>query len=104
MFETIYPQEEQRIFTDREHLLSILNLSREMLTQGVRKHLALSGLVCWQNFGNDNCLQKVHRLDGRSWCISQSGFTSEAEGYARENGILFSNRLQIEALAKAIRE
>jgi len=46
MFETIYPEEEQRIFTDREHLLSILNLSREMLTQGVRKHLALSGFRC----------------------------------------------------------
>jgi len=43
MFETIYPEEEQRFFTDREHLLSLLSLSRDLLLQGVRKHLALSG-------------------------------------------------------------
>ena len=43
MFETIYPEEEQRFFTDREHLLSLLSLSRDLLLQGVRKHLALTG-------------------------------------------------------------
>jgi AAA+ ATPase superfamily predicted ATPase len=43
MIDTIYPEEEQRFFTDREHILALINLSREMLLQGVRKHLALSG-------------------------------------------------------------
>jgi len=43
MLETLYPEEEQRFFTDREHLLALLGLSRDMLAQGVRKHLALSG-------------------------------------------------------------
>ena len=48
-------------------------------------------------------LQKAHSLNGRSWYISQGGFTPEAETFARENQILFSNRSQIEALGKAIR-
>jgi len=39
----IYPEEEQRFFTNREHTLAVLGLSRELLAQGVRKHLALSG-------------------------------------------------------------
>jgi len=43
MLDYIYPEEEQRFFTNREHTLALLELSREMLTQGVRKHLALSG-------------------------------------------------------------
>jgi AAA+ ATPase superfamily predicted ATPase len=43
MIDTIYPEEEQRFFTDREHVLALIDLSREMLLQGVRKHLALSG-------------------------------------------------------------
>ena len=43
MLETIYPEEEQRFFTNREHLLALLGYSRDLLTQGVRKHLALSG-------------------------------------------------------------
>lgn len=43
MFERIYPEEEQRFFTDRKHLLALLSLSRDLLLQGVRKNLALSG-------------------------------------------------------------
>ena len=43
MLETIYPEEEQLFFTDREHVLALLELSRSLLQQGVRKHLALTG-------------------------------------------------------------
>ena len=43
MLDYIYPEEEQRFFTDREHVLSLLKLSRDLLIQGVRKHIALSG-------------------------------------------------------------
>ncbi len=43
MLDYIYPEEEQRFFTNREHTLAVLELSRELLAQGVRKHLALSG-------------------------------------------------------------
>ncbi len=43
MLDYIYPEEEQRFFTDREHALAVLGLSRDLLGQGVRKHLALSG-------------------------------------------------------------
>jgi hypothetical protein len=39
----IYPEEEQRFFTNREHYLALLGMSRELLVQGVRKHVALSG-------------------------------------------------------------
>lgn len=43
MLDYIYPEEEQRFFTDREHHLELLGLSQDLLTQGIRKHLALSG-------------------------------------------------------------
>ncbi len=43
MLDYIYPEEEQHFFTDREHILALLMLGRDLLTQGVRKHLALSG-------------------------------------------------------------
>jgi uncharacterized protein len=43
MLDYIYPEEEQRFFTNREHTLAVLRLSRDLLAQGVRKHLALSG-------------------------------------------------------------
>jgi hypothetical protein len=43
MLDYIYPEEEQRFFTDREHHLELLGLSRDLLAQGIRKHLALSG-------------------------------------------------------------
>ncbi len=43
MLDNIYPEEEQRFFTNREHTLALLGLSRNLLAQGVRKHLALSG-------------------------------------------------------------
>jgi uncharacterized protein len=39
----IYPEEEQRFFTNRVHTLAVLNLSCDLLIQGIRKHLALSG-------------------------------------------------------------
>lgn len=38
-----YPEEEQRLFTNRGHYLALLDLSRELLTQGIRKHLAFNG-------------------------------------------------------------
>lgn len=43
MLDYIYPEEEQRFFTNREYTLAVLRLSRDLLMQGVRKHLALSG-------------------------------------------------------------
>jgi len=43
MLDYIYPEEERTFFTDREHTLAVLGLSRDLLAQGVRKHLALSG-------------------------------------------------------------
>ena len=43
MLDYIYPEEEQRFFTNRDHTLAVLGLSRDMLVHGVRKHLALSG-------------------------------------------------------------
>jgi hypothetical protein len=39
----IYPEEERRFFTDREHHLALLGLSKDLLVQGVRKNLAFSG-------------------------------------------------------------
>ena len=44
MLDYIYPEEEQRFFTDREHHLELLALSQALLVQGVRKHIAISGL------------------------------------------------------------
>ena len=43
MLDYIYPEEEQRFFTDREHYLELLALSKTLLAEGIRKHLALSG-------------------------------------------------------------
>lgn len=43
MLDYIYPEEEQRFFTDREHYLALLALSKDLLAQGMRKHLAFSG-------------------------------------------------------------
>lgn len=43
MLEYIYPSEERFLFTDREHFLALLDLSRDLLTQGIRKHIAISG-------------------------------------------------------------
>lgn len=43
MLETIYPAEEQLFFTNRDHVLALLELSRSLLLQGIRKHLALTG-------------------------------------------------------------
>ena len=39
MLDYIYPEEERRFFTNREHILAVLGLSRDLLSQGVRKHL-----------------------------------------------------------------
>jgi hypothetical protein len=43
MLDYIYPEEEQRFFTNRQHYLELLGLSKTLLAEGVRKHLALSG-------------------------------------------------------------
>ena len=42
-------------------------------------------------------------LQARPWCISQAGFTPEAQSFAAENGILTSNAENLAALAKMIR-
>jgi hypothetical protein len=42
MLDYFYPEEEQRFFTNREHILAVLSFSRDLLNQGVRKHLALN--------------------------------------------------------------
>jgi predicted AAA+ superfamily ATPase len=39
----IYPEEERRFFTDREYHLELLALCKTLLTQGIRKRLALNG-------------------------------------------------------------
>jgi len=43
MLDYIYPEEEQRFFTNRERHLALLASSRTLLAEGIRKHLALSG-------------------------------------------------------------
>ena len=43
MLDYIYPEEEQRYFTDREHYLGLLALSKSLLAEGTSKHIALSG-------------------------------------------------------------
>ncbi len=43
ILETIYPEEEQLFFANRNHILALFDLSRSLLQQGVRKHLALTG-------------------------------------------------------------
>jgi AAA+ ATPase superfamily predicted ATPase len=43
MLDYIYPEEEQRFFTDRQRHLELLGLSKTLLVEGIRKHLALSG-------------------------------------------------------------
>ena len=43
MLDYIYAVEEQRFFTKREHHLELLGLSKTLLVEGIRKHLALSG-------------------------------------------------------------
>ena len=45
-------------------------------------------------------LQKAQLFNGEPWLISQGGFTQEAIDYARKNRVLFSNREQIEKLAR----
>jgi hypothetical protein len=47
-------------------------------------------------------LRNARALGGKAWYISQAGFTPEAITFAQENQILFSNRRQIEELAKEV--
>jgi len=56
----IYPEEEQRFFTDREHHLALLVLSKDLLAQGVRKHLAFSG---FRRIGKTVILKEFLRRD-----------------------------------------
>jgi hypothetical protein len=53
-------------------------------------------------------MQKLARLaqtlSARPWFISRAGFTPEAEAYARREGIMYSSREQIEALARIVGE
>jgi len=44
MLDYLYPIDERTLFTDREHLLGLLELSAVELQQQRRKHLALLGL------------------------------------------------------------
>jgi hypothetical protein len=53
-------------------------------------------------------LQKLARvaqaLSARPWFISKAGFTPEAVEYARQEGIMYSSRDAIEALARIVRD
>jgi len=44
MLDYLYPEEERRFFTDREYHLALIGMSRDLLAQGMRQHLALAGL------------------------------------------------------------
>ena len=44
MLEYIYPKGEQRFFTNREQILTLMGLSRDMLVQGVHKRPSFSSL------------------------------------------------------------
>jgi AAA+ ATPase superfamily predicted ATPase len=41
-------------------------------------------------------------LSARPWFISRAGFTPEAEAYARKEGVMYSSREDIEALARVV--
>jgi predicted transcriptional regulator len=43
-------------------------------------------------------------LSARPWFISRTGFTPQAEAYAQQEGIMYSSREQIEALARVVGE
>ncbi|MBN1314811.1 MAG: restriction endonuclease [Anaerolineales bacterium] len=68
MIDYFFPEEEQRFFTDREHVLALLAHSYDLLTQGIRKHLALSGLrrvgktVVMKEFLRRSLLDKDDRI------------------------------------------
>ncbi len=96
MLDYIYPEEEQRFFTDREHHLELLGLSRDLLVQGIRKHLALSGFrrvgktVILKEFLRRHLLQEseasvvVAYLD-----LPRLAFTPEAFATQYIGGILY---------------
>jgi len=48
--------------------------------------------------------QSAQTLSARPWFISKAGFTPEAEAYARQEGIMYSSRDAIEALARIVGE
>lgn len=84
MLETIYPDEEQHFFTDREHILALLGLSRDLLLQGVRKHLALSGFrrvgktLVLKEFLRRNLLLKNNKVQVAYIDLPRLAFTPEA--------------------------
>jgi hypothetical protein len=43
-------------------------------------------------------------LSARPWFISRTGFTTQAEAYAQQEGIMYSSREEIEALARVVAE
>jgi len=59
MLDYIYPEEEQRFFTNRERHLELLALSKMLLVEGIRKHLALSG---FRRVGKTVILKEFLRL------------------------------------------
>jgi len=87
MLDYIYPEEEQHFFTNREHTLAVLGLSRDLLAQGVRKHLALSGFrrvgktVVLKEFLRRN-LQPDHDGDCRLAYIDLPRLALTPEGFA----------------------
>jgi hypothetical protein len=87
MLDYIYPEEEQRFFTNREHTLAVLGLSRDLLGQGVRKHLVLSGFrrvgktVVLKEFLRRN-LQPGHDGDCRLAYIDLPRLALTPEGFA----------------------
>lgn len=46
-------------------------------------------------------VERAEQLQARPWCISQAGFTPEAEVYAADHGILISDASDLTALERA---
>jgi hypothetical protein len=49
-------------------------------------------------------VKAAQTLSARPWFISKAGFTPEAEAYARQEGIMYSSREEIERLARIVGE
>jgi hypothetical protein len=89
MLDYIYPEEEQRFFTNREHTLAVLGLSRDLLVQGIRKHLAISGFrrvgktLVLKEFMRRN-MQESHASDCRLVYIDLPRLALTPESFAMQ--------------------
>ena len=85
MLDYIYPEEEQRFFTNRERHLELLALSKTLLVEGIRKHLALSGFrrvgktVILKEFLRRHLLEEVDSQVAMAYLdLPRLAFTPEA--------------------------